>query len=67
MRKPVGPGTPSQPQPSPHMVAVEIDQSVIRSLRGPAAKRETTVPALIQELLGVVAEEPNLVRAILDD
>jgi hypothetical protein len=52
---------------APHTATIEIDARVVMSLRREAAKRLTTVPALIRQVLDVVAGEPSLVRAILDD
>jgi hypothetical protein len=53
----------SRPETAPHTATIEIDARVVMSLRREAAKRLTTVPALIRHVAG----EPSLVRAILDD
>lgn len=67
MRKPAGPETPSQPDLPPHMTSVEIDRDlVIVALRPEAARRQLTVPRLINRLLAVTVED-KLTTAILDD
>jgi hypothetical protein len=45
---------------------IELDHDVARLFRGEAAKRETTVPRLVRELLDVIAAD-GLTTAILDD
>jgi hypothetical protein len=45
--------------------AIEIDRAVIQAFRPEAARRGTTVPRLINDLLDVIAED-NLTAAILD-
>jgi hypothetical protein len=52
---------------SPPFLAVEIDRALARALRPEAARRETTVPRLIADLLTVMADEPSLIAAVLDD
>ena len=66
MRKPVGPETPSQPDLPPHMTSVEIDRDLVVALRPEAARRQLTVPRLINRLLAVTVED-KLTAAILDD
>jgi hypothetical protein len=45
--------------------AVEIDHALILALRQEAARRGTTVPRLIHDLLNAIAED-KLTAAILD-
>ena len=65
MRKPVGAETPSQPDLPPHLLPIEIDRDLITALR-PAARRQLTVPRLINRLLAATVED-KLSTAILDD
>jgi hypothetical protein len=57
MRKSVGPDTPSQPELPSHLTSVEIDRDLVVALRPEAARRETTVPRLINHLLAVTVED----------
>ena len=66
MRKPVGPETPSQPDLPPHMTSVEISRDLVVALRPEAARRQLTVPRLINRLLAATVED-KLTTAILDD
>jgi hypothetical protein len=66
MRKPVGPDNPSQPDLPPNMTPVEIDCDLVVALRPEAARRQITVPRLINTLLAVTVED-KLTTAILDD
>jgi hypothetical protein len=45
--------------------AVAIDRALILALRPEAARRDTTVPRLINDLLDVIAND-GLVGAVLD-
>ena len=57
------------PQPSARIsvdrTAIEIDPALILALRPEAARRDTTVPRLIHDLLDAIAED-KLTTAILD-
>jgi hypothetical protein len=44
-----------------------LTANIATRLRPEAARRATTVPRLILELLEVIAAEPALVTAVLDD
>jgi len=46
--------------------AIELEHDLVVQFRGEAAKRETTVPQLVRDLLGVIAAD-GLTTAILDD
>jgi hypothetical protein len=48
-------------------VTLELDRDLINRFRPAAAKRSTTVPHLLQDILEVMAEEPALIGAVLDD
>jgi hypothetical protein len=56
-----------QTNPQPKMTQVYFDADMLRSLRPAAARRQMTIPALLQDLVEVLANEPDLVRAVLDD
>jgi hypothetical protein len=47
-------------------VAIEFEKNLLTRLRPEAAKRATTVPRLIHDLLDVIATD-RLVTAVLDD
>jgi hypothetical protein len=49
-----------------HPTAIELDRDLVVQFRAEAAKRETTVPQLIREMLNVIAAD-GLTTAILDD
>jgi hypothetical protein len=49
-----------------HTTAIELDHDLVVRFRAEAAKRETTVPQLIRDLLDVIATD-RLTTAILDD
>jgi hypothetical protein len=49
-----------------HTTAIELDNDLIVRFRAEAAKRDTTVPLLIRDLLDVIAAD-GLTTAILDD
>jgi hypothetical protein len=46
--------------------AIELDHDLVLRFRAEAAKRETTVPQLIRDLLDVIVTD-GLTTAILDD
>jgi hypothetical protein len=58
--------TDGLPPISPLTVAVEVDRNLIVALRPEAARRDTTVPDLVNRLLAVTVED-KLTTAILDD
>jgi hypothetical protein len=66
MRKPVGPDTPPQPELAPRLTSVEIEESVVRGLRGEASRRQVPVARLIRDLLDVIVTD-RLTTAVLDD
>lgn len=66
MRKPAGPETPSRPDLPPHHLPIDIDRDLVVALRPEAARRQLTVPLLINRLLAVTVED-KLTTAILDD
>jgi hypothetical protein len=49
-----------------HTTAIELEHDLVVRFRVEAAKRETTVPQLIRDLLDVIAAD-GLTTAILDD
>jgi hypothetical protein len=53
------------PRQTPDIVEVAIPLAVVRALRPAAARRDTTVPRLISDLVEVVSRD-NLVSAVLD-
>jgi hypothetical protein len=56
-----------QTDPQSKMTQVYFDNALLRNLRPAAARRQMTIPALLQDLVEVLANEPDLVRAVLDD
>jgi hypothetical protein len=46
---------------------VEVDHSVVVSLRPEARRRDVPVARLVRDLLDAVGEEPSLAAAILND
>jgi hypothetical protein len=48
-------------------MTVEVDHAIVASLRPEARRRDVPVVRLISNLLDVIADEPGLVGAILDD
>lgn len=48
------------------VTTIELDPDIVARFRTEAAKRETTVPHLVRELLEVIAVD-KLTSAILDD
>jgi hypothetical protein len=68
MRNPtdVTPRHHSRPDQAPNTIEVSIDREVIVRLRPEAARRDTSVPQLITNLLNVIAAD-QLTTAILDD
>ena len=67
MAKPGRPPSLSPPELSPNLTAVEIDHSLFVALRPEAARREMTVPRLINQLLAVTVEDKLTRATILDD
>jgi hypothetical protein len=65
-RKPAGPHSSSQPEHPTNMTPVEIDRALVVALRPEAARRQTTVPRLINHLLAVTIQD-RLTHAMLDD
>jgi hypothetical protein len=59
---------PACPELGPplHTTAIELDHDLVVRFRVEAAKRDTTVPQLIRDLLDVIAVD-ELTGAILDD
>jgi hypothetical protein len=59
---------PALPEVGPPIrtTAIELDHDLVVRFRVEAAKRETTVPQLIRDLLDVIAAD-GLTTAILDD
>jgi hypothetical protein len=51
---------------SPPFTTIEVDRELVRAFRPEAARRATTVPRLITDLLAVIASD-HLVTAVLDD
>jgi hypothetical protein len=49
-----------------HATTVELDHDLVFLFRAEAAKRDTTVPQLVRDLLEVIAAD-KLTTAILDD
>jgi hypothetical protein len=49
-----------------HTTTIELDHAVVVQFHGEAAKRATTVPRLVCDLLAVIAND-GLTTAILDD
>jgi hypothetical protein len=66
MRKPVGPNSPPKAELPPHLTSIEVDAGVVKRLRLEAARRQLSVPALINNILAVTVED-SLTTAILDD
>jgi hypothetical protein len=56
----------SRPETAPRTVSVELEESVVRSLRGEASRRNVPVARLIRDLLDVIATD-RLTTAVLDD
>jgi hypothetical protein len=56
----------SKPETAPRTVSVEIEESVVRGLRGEASRRQVPVARLIRDLLDVIATD-RLTTAVLDD
>jgi hypothetical protein len=54
------------PAASPLYTSIEISRDLLVALRPEAARRQTTVPRLINHLLAVTVED-KLTTAILDD
>jgi hypothetical protein len=48
-------------------MTIEVDHTVVVSLRPEARRRDVPVARLVRDLLDRVGEEPALVGAILDD
>jgi hypothetical protein len=48
-------------------MTVEVDHSIVVSLRPEARRRDVPVARLVRDLLDRVGAEPSLVGAILDD
>jgi hypothetical protein len=48
-------------------MTVEVDHSIVVSLRPEARRRDVPVARLVRDLLDRVGAEPGLVGAILDD
>ena len=57
---------PSLPRQLPDFYSIEVERSVVAAFRKDAIARKTSVPRLIRDLLGVIADD-RLVLAILDD
>lgn len=57
----------SEFQSSFRITTIELEHDVVVRFRAEAARRDKTVPQLIRELLEVIAAEPTLVTAVLDD
>jgi hypothetical protein len=55
------------PSTSPLTTPIEHDRLTLAALRHSAAVRDLSVPTLVQHLVEIIAEEPALVGAILDD
>jgi hypothetical protein len=62
---------PTPPERSPRgqhpPLKMEVAHDIVVGLRRAAAARDVPVARLINNLLDVIVEEPNLVGAILDD
>jgi hypothetical protein len=56
----------SKPETAPRTVSVELEESVVRSLRGEVSRRNVPVARLICDLLDVIATD-RLTTAVLDD
>jgi hypothetical protein len=56
----------SKPETAPRTVSVELEESVVRSLRGEASRCNVLVARLIRDLLDVIATD-HLTTAVLDD
>lgn len=48
-------------------LTLELDRDLVNQFRPEAARRATTVPRLIREIIETLAAEPTLVTAVLDD
>jgi hypothetical protein len=59
-----GPGGPRDHHPP---TVIELDHTLVVSLRPEARRRDVNVARLVRDLLDAVGEEPSLVGAILDD
>jgi hypothetical protein len=57
---------PTYPEFRSPLRTTAIEHDLVVQFRGEAAKRETTVPQLVRDLLGVIAAD-GLTTAILDD
>jgi hypothetical protein len=56
----------SQPETAPRTVSVDVEESVVRGLRGEASRRNVRVARLIRDLLDVIVTD-RLTTAVLDD
>ena len=56
----------SKPETAPRTVSVELEESVVRGLRGEALRRNVPVARLIRDLLDVIVTD-RLTTAVLDD
>jgi hypothetical protein len=48
-------------------MTVEVDHSIVVSLRPEARRRDVPVARRVRDLLDAIGDEPGLVGAILDD
>jgi hypothetical protein len=58
----------TEPKPTrraPHEISIALDAEVISALRPEAARRDTAVPQLARDLIGIVVRD-RLVSAVLD-